>query len=303
MYERFEHHGLRWIDLESPSRDEVAKISQEFGIEDVVAEELLLPSVRPHAEVYERYLYVVLHFPALRHTHHTLEQEIDFIIGRDFIITTHYDTIDPLHKFAKVFEVNTVLDKEILGDHAGFLFFYLLKKLYRSVEHELEHVRKDLAKIEHDIFSGHEIQMVEAISKSSRDLLNLRQTIEPHRDILIALENDGVHFFGKEFQPYLRALSNEYYRVHNHVMRNTDSLHELRETNNSLLSTKQNEIMKRFSILAFLTFPLMLVAALFTIPARGTPVIDSPYGFWVIAGAMATAILIMFSYFKTKKWL
>jgi hypothetical protein len=53
-------------------------------------------------------------------------------------------------------------------------------------------------------------------------------------------------------------MSNEYYRVHNHVMRNTESLHELRETNNSLLTTKQNETMRVLTGMALLTFPLTL---------------------------------------------
>jgi magnesium transporter len=303
MFNRYQHDGLTWIDLESPSREEIAQLIQEFGIDVVVAEELLLPSIKPRVEFYGSYVYLVMHFPALRHTHHSLEQEVDFVIGRDFIITARYDTIDPLHKFSKVFEVRSMLDQSDLGEHAGYLLFYMLKKLYRAVEHELEHVRHALSDIEQHIFSGHEVRMVAELSQSARDLLNIRQTIEPHRDILTILENDGVQFFGMDFLPYLRALSNEYYRVHSHLLRDTDTLHELRETNNSLLSTKQNELMKRFSILAFTTFPFTLVAALFSMNVHDTPIVGMPYDFWIITGTMALCMLLMFFYFKTKKWL
>ena len=291
------------MDIESPTPADVQGIIGEFGIAAQTAEELLLPSGKPRAEFHDRYLYAIFHFPALRHSHTLREQEIDFIVGRDFIVTAHHEMIDSLHKFSKVFEVNSVLETQKLGDHAGFLFFYMLKKLYKAVEHELEYIRHDQNGIEERIFQGAEAEMVAAISHSSRDLLNLRQTVEPHHEVLHELENQGVRLFGDDFAPYLRALSNEYYRVHTHIVRETESLHELRETNNSLLTTKQNETMKVFTILAFFTFPLSLITAIFDMNLADNPIVNAPYGFWIVVGIMATTAILMFSYFKHKKWL
>ncbi len=303
MQTRYEHRDLTWIDLESPTRDEVQRIVDEFGIDLLVGEELLLPSTRPRIDYHPEYLYVVLRFPALRHSHKTREQEVDFVIGKNFLITTHYEMIDPLHKFSKVMEVNAVLDRDLLGDHAGFLFFYVLKKLYKAIEHELEYTHHDLTIVEEHIFSGREAEMVRAISRVARDLLNLRQTIEPHREVLQSLEAEGPRFFGADFLPYLRALGSEYYRVHNHVMRQTDSLHELRETNNSLLSTKENETMRVLTLMALLTFPLSLVVAILDMNAVANPIIGTPYDFWIITGLIAAGALSMLALYKRKGWL
>lgn len=258
MISRHTHRDLVWIDLESPNRDEIRSIATEFHLDRFVSEELLIPSLRPRVEFSDKYCYVVLHFPALKHSRKSREQEVDFVIGKDFIITTHYETVDPLHKFSKVFDLNVAMPEHPLTDNAALIFFSMLKVLYKGIDHEVDAVRKDCAIIEENIFAGREIQMVEAISKSARDLLNMRQIVEPHRDVLRTLETDGVSFFGADFSPYLRAMSNEYYRVHNHIMRQTESLHELRETNNSMLTTKQNETIKVLTIMAFITFPLSL---------------------------------------------
>ncbi len=303
MVSRHTYGNLTWIDLETPTHREVREIADEFALTPLVAEELLLPSTKPRVEFYDAYVYVILHFPALRHPHTSFEQEVDFVIGRNFIITTHYDIIDPLHKFSKVFEVNSILEKEHIGEHAGFLFFYMLRKLYRSIEHEIDHVRHNLLHIEENIFAGHEVEMVKALSRCARDLLNMRQTIEPHREALKTLETEGVRFFGEKFSPYLRSLSNEYYRVHNHVMRNTDFLHELRETNNSLLSTKENETMRTLTLMALLTFPLSLFVAIFDINAVSNPIIGRPNDFWIIVGIVVLAGSLMLWYFKHRKWL
>ncbi len=302
MRSTHEHNGILWIDLESPTRDEVQEVVEQFGISPIVAEDLLLPSARPRVEFFDAHAYVILHFPALRHSHKTLEQEVDFVVGHDFLITVRYDAIDPLHKFSKVFEVNSILNKSAIGDHAGYLFFYMMKKLYRAVEYEVEHVRHHLSMIETRIFSGEEVRMVEEISQSARDLLNLRQTIEPHREILHTVESEGAQLFGDDFAPYLRALSNEYYRVHNHIMRNTESLHELRETNNSLLSTKENETMRVLTIMAFLTFPLSLVVSILETNTVYNPIRGLPYDFWIILGVVVVLGSVMVLYFKHRKW-
>jgi magnesium transporter len=303
MIKRYTHGKLTWIDLESPTQDDVRSMIEEFSIDPLVAEELLLPTLKPRIEMHEHFVYLILHFPALRHTHQSPEQEIDFIVGRDFLITTRYDTIDPLHKFSKVFEVNSVLDRSNIGSHAGFLFFYILKKMYRSVDHEVEHIQADLENIETKIFGGYEKEMVASISFSGRDILNLRQTIEPHRDVLRSFEEDGKIFFGNDFSPFLRTLSNEYYRVHNHIMRNTEFMRELRETNNSLLYTKQNEIMKVLTIMAFVTFPLALFTSLFGMNTSYLPIVGHEFDFWIIVAAMITLATIFFIFFKYKKWL
>jgi len=303
MLARYRYKNLTWIDLESPTREEVQQVMDEFSIEPLIAEELLLPSSKSRTEARDAYLYLVLHFPALRHTHKSREQELDFIIGREFLITTRYDTIDPLHKFSKIFEVNSILDKGNIGEHAGFLFAYMVKKLYKSIEHELEFLRHNLSTIEEHIFSGEEVGMVSAISRTARDLLNLRQTIEPHRDILHSFEETGARFFGDEFSPYLRALSNEYFRIHNHVMRLTETLHELRETNNSLLTTKQNETMRVLTIMALLTFPLSLFVAILSTDTIHNPIRGLPYDFWVIVVLVVLMGAAMLAYFKHKKWL
>jgi len=303
MQNRYENGGITWIDLESPTREEVQRVASEFSIEPLIAEELVQPSSKPRAERRRSYLYLVLHFPAVRHSHKSKEQEVDFVIGKTFLVTTHYDLIDPLHKFSKLFEVNSLLEKGAGSQHAGFLFFFMLKKLYQAVEHEIEHMARAQQVIEDHIFAGHEVQMVEEISNNARGLLNLRQTIEPHRDILHSLEEEGGAFFGGEFVQYLRSLSNEYFRVHNHIMRSTESLHELRETNNSLLSTKQNETMRVLTIMALLTFPLSLMVAIFDINVVDNPFNYVPHGFAIIVGSVFVVGILMLLMFKHKKWL
>ena len=304
MLTKYTHKNVTWIDLESPTKEEVHKIMEEYSIHPTVAEELLMPTLKPKVDLHDNFIYLILHFPAFRHTHNNQQnQEVDFIIGKDFIITTRYDTIDPLHKFSKVFEVDSILDKSDIGTHAGFVFFFMIKKLYKALEHELEYIHDALETIEEDIFEGREKEMVVSLSIVSRDLLNLKQALSPHKDVLNSFEEVGLKFFGKDFTHQIRSIGSEYYKINNIIHTHSDSLKELRQTNDSLLTTKQNEVMKVLTIMAFVTFPLSLIASIFGMNTSTLPIVGGPNDFWIIMIIMVSFTVIMFTFFKYKKWL
>jgi magnesium transporter len=297
-------NNLSWIDLESPTPEEIKEIMEEYKIHPVVAEDVVSPTIKPRLEVYDNFIYLVLHFPALKHTHNTQKnQEVDFIIGRQFLITAHYDTIDPLHKFSKVLEVSTILKKADLGEHAGYLFYYVIRKLYRALVHELEYTGDQIETIENRIFEGEEKEMVVEISKISRDMLDFRQVLGLHHYVLEIFKEAARQFFGDAFNHHTRSIMSEYMRV-DHILRsNMESIIELRETNNSLVSTKQNEVMKVLTIMAFITFPLSLFASLFGMNTTYLPFVGLSYDFWIIVGIMLVCVVCFFGWFKYKKWL
>lgn len=299
-------NDITWIDASSPTREEVRQLMGEYGIHPLVAEELLAPTLKPRMDLYDTFAYLILHFPALRHTRKDgglANQEVDFILGKNFLITAHYDTLDPIHEFTKEFEVETILEKNTAPEHAGFIFFVLIRKLYRALAVELEAMMDALAEAQERVFAGEEKEMVLELSKISRDLNNFKQAMNLHKEVLESFEPAGEALFGKEFRYHLKAISGEYHRVGNLLGHTIDTLSELRETNNSLLSSKQNEVMKVLTIMAFVTFPLSLIANIFGMNLSHLPIVGLQNDFWIIIGIMAAAASVFFIFFRYKKWL
>lgn len=304
MVTKHTHKNITWVDLESPTNEEVRQVMEEYAFHPSIAEELLLPTMKPKVAFYDnKIIYLILHFPALKHSHGDKQnQEVDFIIGKNFLITTRYDTIDSLHKFSKVFDTNSILDKGSDLEHAGFLFFHMIQKLYHALEYELEYIYDALEEVEKNIFEGKEKEMVVDLSNISRDLLNFKQALRLHKEILESLEIVGKKLFGDDFSYQLKTIIVEYYKIQSDIDSNMDSLSEIRETNNSLVSTKQNEVMKILTIMAFITFPLSLVASIFGMNTIYLPIVGQPNDFWIITGFMGIATIFFFSFFKYKKW-
>jgi|AntRauTorcE11897_2_1112592.scaffolds.fasta_scaffold09995_3 magnesium transporter len=306
MVKEFKHKKLTWIDLDNPTQEEVRELATKYGVDALTSNELLSPTIRPRVDYHDNYIYLILHFP---NGHNDVNgfnkkiEEVDFIIGKDFIITTHYTNIDALLEFSKIFEVESILDKSNMAQHAGYIFFYMIQNLYKNLENRLDHVRDILTDIENQIFSGNERQMVQEVSKLNRLLLNYRESTDLHQEILESFEVAGKKFFGKDFEYHLRSITGEYYKVRSSMDSAKEYLNELRDTNDSLLSTKQNEVMKILTITNFIFLPLALLAGIFGMNTKNMPIIGHPNDFWVLTASMIVIATVLFLYFKVKKWL
>ena len=145
--------------------------------------------------------------------------------------------------------------------------------------------------------------MVFKLSEINRNILFFKEALNLHLEVLTSFENAGKKFFGEEFDYYLRDITGEFYKVQNTTQNIKDFLEELRRTNDSLLSTKQGEIMKTFTIIAFIFLPLSFIATIFTMRLSPMPLENSPYGFYQAILVMAAIGTLTFALFKWKKWL
>ena len=303
MIDRYELSGVTWVDLENPDADEIAELGKEFNIGPVLAEELLSPTAKPRVDVYAESTYAVFHFPALRHTRKkSRSQEIDIILGKKFLITVHYEPLEAITEFKRACEAEELVGKHKGTFHVGHILFELAERLYHESEYELAALEDTVSNIEERIFSGEEKEMVLAISQATRELLEHKRVLGAHSQTLETLEKVGIPLLGDDMRNYFHGMASLHYRVLNHAHVMSDMIDELRETNMAMLSTRQNEVMKNLTIMAFVTFPLTLIAGIFGMNTINAPIVGSPHDFYLILGGMAALTISFFAYFKLKNW-
>ncbi|MFA5652096.1 MAG: CorA family divalent cation transporter [Candidatus Paceibacterota bacterium] len=304
MIKKYKNNSITWVDVSDPTVEELRKLMNEYDINPDIARELQLPTYKEKIVMYKDYLYMVLHFPALRHTHtDSADQEIDFIVGKDFIITTRYESIDALERFAKTFELNNILKKGLMEDNAGYVLYYIVKELYRAMSDEVDSINDTLKQVEKNIFKGKEKEMVSEISTVSRDLISFNHIILTHRDVLVSLKESGNKLFGKDFSEYFFKIINEYHRIEKVLINNIDFLRELRNTNDSLLSSKQNETMKILTVFAFIAIPFSIITGFFQMSLNYIPFADRHYTWFFIIGIEVVVALSLFIFAKWRKWI
>ncbi len=300
MLTNYNSKNQSWIDLNCPTKEEIDSLVLTQDINPIIAKDFLIPTPKQHSTDFENGIYAVIHIPNLKNSSlDNSEQEIDFLITKDSMITARYASIDSLHHFSKEMEVSGILNK----DEDSHIFFGLMREIYKFLFDEIEYIKDWMRQIEKNIFEGKEKEMVLAISKASRNLLSFQRTIGPHEKIIKDMIIKGESLIGTRFKKDSENLLNDWKQLIFEIENIKDVLDELRETNNSMLSTKQNEIMKIFTILAFVTFPLSLIASIFGMNTSFIPLVGLPNDFWVVIGIMIFMSIGMFIYFKYKKWI
>src|SRR3989344_1186772 len=308
MIKTFVYRDLTWIDIESPTVDDISSIIKKYSLHPLVGEELVSPSRKPKVDAYKDYLFLALHIPIRVHKENKQmikQREIDFVIGAKFIITAHYEPVEPLYNFAKAFETNSILDKLDnigIGDHALVIFYYIMKRLYDHMGNDLENIKNALSTAEKHIFSGHERKMVQVLSELSREIIDFKQTARLHKEVLESFSSVPLTFLGKDSNHFLEDIKLSYDSIHELMLVNHELVGDLRETNDSLLSARQNENLKLFSILAFVTFPLALLLDIFSLPTSHVPIIGYQYDWEIITGTVLVLAIGMFFFFKRKGW-
>ena len=227
MINRYAHNGSVWVDIVSPTKEEVLRISDEFDIAQSVIHELISPSFKSRVDMHKEYIYMILHFPVFKHAQgEDTRQEVDFIIGKNFLITARYESIEAMERFAKVVEVNSILDRGFAEDCTGVMFFGIIKEIYQALFYELEHIEGWLNKIEQGIFSGKEKEMVIGLSQVSRKLINFRKATDFHSEILTSLDHFGGKLFGEHFSYHAQKVLDEYRKVANGLHSNMEFVNE-----------------------------------------------------------------------------
>ena len=305
MISRYTHQGLTWIDLESPTIEEIASLKEEYNLHQIVADELKNPSERAKVDVYPKCIYLILHFPLRTETNGRItETEVDFILLPNVMITTHYELIDPLHDFGRIFETGNYLNhsKDDKNTHEGFLFFYAIRELYAHTMFILESITHQIYDIEGHMFLGKEAAMVEYLSKTNRSIIDIRQSLRYHKETLKSFSYACTQSYGDEFQYYASAIEGEYERIEQITKDNRQTLRELRETNDSLLSSKTNGTIKRLTVVNVVTLPLTLIATIFGMNSKFL-FLNDPNMLVAVFGAMVILSLASIVYLKYKKWL
>lgn len=302
MISTYTYQDVTWIDLESPTEDELLHVLGEYNVPEVLLNDLMTETLLSRVDTYKEMLYLVLHFPRIHNEKKMPDLEIDFIVGKNFLITVHYEFSNALHDFAKQLEVEVMLSHHLPGNHAGYLFHAILIEAYRQASGKLNDLYQMMEHVKEQIFNGHEDRMVNDLSHINRKILDFRQAMRFHGSILDSYERASLNIFGSDYAPYIADMRSEYHKIIGILEGHRDLLIDLRETNDSLLSAKTNKTMRILTIMSFATFPLTLIATLIGMITKVEIIKTFSEFAYISAALLLTGVLILL-HFKNRRWL
>ncbi len=297
--------GLRWVNVLNAGKAEINYLRKNysFDLNHLKAAAASMLSQRPQIFKGPKYLFLILHFPAIKDGK-VFSAEVDFFIGHGFLVTAHNGNLPSLNKFFDIskkdpnsllsyhIESSAILLQEILGN--------LISDCYRLLDEnslEIKHV-EDL------IYSGKQKLVVENILLLRRNIINIRKIMQNHKNILKELsEMQSTIVDRATIKKSYSKLVEDSKRLWEMLDNQKEMIEVLNNTNESLTNNQMNTVMKTLTIFSVLVFPLNLLAAIFGMNVVVMPLVGQTHGFWFIIALMSAGVLSMLGIFKWKRWL
>jgi magnesium transporter len=285
-----------WIDIEGGTDAELDALAVQYDFPELIRQEIPAQEIRSRVDVFPHLLFMVLYFPLPNGE----EQEVDFVIGKDFLITAHGDSIPVLESIKKNFEKSL---HHYTDMHAGYIAYTILRELYLDTIDKLDDLIPVLKKIEHKIFEGDQEAMVHELSHVNRKVLDARGALRFHHNVLSSFEHAGSEFFGAEFDYYLSSLTGEFNKIQILLDSHRDIIRDLRDTNDALLNAKTNSAIKGLTILNSLLLPLSIIVGFFGMNTTNELLfITTPYKYAIVVFGMLGTGIGHYYFFQKKKW-
>jgi magnesium transporter len=297
--------GLTWINLERTDPDVVNELRERFGWHPLDVEDVLSKRQRPKVDDYadEGYLFGVLHFPAYDKSVQRLNAaELDFFLGPDYLVTIPNVELLPVTRLFRRCEEDERFREELFTKGSGRLLYEVLDDLYDYCFPILDKIGHKLDRIEDDIDELRSEEIVHDISKAKQEIISYRKIVKPQRPALRLLERHIERFLPENLELYFDDLVDASERIWDQLDNFKEVVEALEDTNESVISHRQNDVLRILTVFSVILLPLTLISGIFGMN------VDFPgYGgheaFWVIAGLMIAVILGMFGFFKYKRWL
>ncbi len=290
-----------WLDLRDPDRDDLAVLSEEFGLHPLAIEDAVHEHERPKLDRYRSHLFLTAYGARLdTGTGELVTSELAaFITARALITVRKDDGLD----------IGAVVDRwdaspDLAGSGVGYLVHGLLDYVVDGHFEAVQSLDDAVELLEDQLFSDipQDLQVQRRSFELRKSLVLLRRIVIPMREVTNALMRRDLHVVTDDLMPY-------YQDVYDHVLRAaewTDSLRDLvtsiLETNLTIQGNRMNIITKKVtSWAAIIAVPTFITGFYgMNVPYPGFSRQD---GFATSIGIMVIAGLLLYAVFKRRDWL
>ncbi len=297
--------GLTWVNVVQPGLETANTLAERFGWHPLDVEDIVSKRQRPKVDDYEEdgYLFAVLHFPVYDKAVQRLNAaELDAFIGPDYLVTIPNRELLPVTRLFARCEGDEPFREQLFAKGTGRLLYEVLDDLFDYCFPILDKIGHKLDSIEDDMFEGHAEDVVRDISNVKQEIISYRKVIKPERSTLRVLERRVDKFLPEELELYFDDIVDAAERIWDQLDNYKEVVDGLESTNESVISHRQNDVLRLLTIISVTMLPLTVITGLFGMnvlyPGEGTH-----EAFWVILGALLACIVGMLGFFRLKRWI
>ena len=297
--------GLTWVNVVSPDVETAQELAERFGWHPLDVEDIVSKRQRPKVDDYEDegYLFAVLHFPIYdKQVQRLNAAELDLFIGHDYIATIPNGALHPVTRLFARCEEDEQLREQLFARGSGRLLYEILDDLFDYCFPILDKIAHKLDGIEDEVFEGRSQEVVRDISNVKQEIISYRKIIKPERSTLRLLERHVERFLPQELELYFDDIVDAAERIWDLLDNYKEVVEALEDTNESVISHRQNDVLRVLTVFSVILLPLTLISGIFGMNVD-FPGFGTAEAFWAIIGFMVATILALIGFFRFKRWL
>jgi magnesium transporter len=259
--------GYAWLDFFDPSREDLTALVETFGLHPLSLEDCLDADQVPKIEDFATNTFVLFNGYDYQDGVLALE-EVDFILGRNFLVTVSGHQGGSLRFFEKVEEV-VALDPASVQQGPDYLLHVTLDYVVDHKFAAIEAVQDAIDTAEEDILQGPSAFSPETLMRLRRDLLTLRKSLFHEREILVKVCRRDSPYVSEKAIYHFRDIYDhlaKYYEIVEICREMITSLMEmyLSLINNRMaeLANRTNATVRRLTLITTVFMPLTLLAGI-----------------------------------------
>lgn len=293
--------SVSWINVSTVNDvKQIAELGNAFDIHSLVLEDITNTDQRPKTEDHEKYIYTVLKMLSYNSTKgKTFIEQVSILLGDNFVISFQEADGDVFNPIREQIRKN---ESRIRTSKSDFLAYSLIDSIVDNYFVVLEHIGEKIGKIEEQIFSHPNQHTMEKIHALKRDIIFIRRSVWPLREVINNMQRSESKLIGKESKLYFRDVYDHTIQIMDTTETFSDMLSNLLDVHLSKMTHGMNEVMKVLTIIATVFIPLTFLTGLYGMNFIHMPELQWRYGYPFALGIMLVAALLMLAYFKKKKW-
>jgi magnesium transporter len=285
-----------WVDFDCPTDDEFKLLDSYFHFHPLAIEDCMHILQRPKVDHFED-----THFFVTHSIHHDtlMAEEIDFFLGPRGIVTLHLSASQEIDEAWRRIQDPSIRK---FKDH-NYVAYLIMDKLVDNYFPTLYSIEDQLNELEVEGERYVDIQKKTAEVYDIRaDLLRLRRTVIPMRDLLYRLISSDKIPGVKDQHAYFTDIHDHLLKLTEMIESNREMTADLRDSYDSLRSNRMNAIMKTLTVITTIFMPLTFIAGVYGMNFVNIPELKWHWGYFIVIGVMLSLGIGMYLWFKRKGW-
>ena len=298
-----EASGLRWSHIEDPRLAHREWLEQHYDFHPLDWEDVYSRNQRSKLDVYDDYLFLVMHFPFFeKASGRLLVAEVDLFVGPDYLITLTEHPLPPLQAMFERMESREELRESTFSKGSGYLLYKIVDSNVDAAFPMLRKMGNKLDRLQDDILEGRSSEIVRDISNAKQEIINFRRIVRPQRAVLRDLERTKQRYLAEEMEIYFDDVSDAAERIWDTLENYKEVVEALESTNESVLTHRLNDSFRILTAASVILLPLTLIASVYgmNVPVPGE---NEPFSFWIVVGLMGVVLVLLTILFRRRGWL